>query len=211
MDSSLLDQNINWKKLHSYVKTNLKDDKTGHDYEHTKRVLMIALEIAENCSWVDYDVLVASCLLHDIAYREGVVKNHHLKGAEDSESILRFLGFNELKIKKIKDAIEDHGCHIGKPVRKNEELQIESKILRDSDNIDALGAIGLARQISFCASQGIPIFKSKEDIFNQSMYGGVKEIITWADKMLTVSGKKIAEKRVQIMKDFLRQIEEEFI
>ena len=210
MEQSKLDKKINWKKLHDYVKISLKDDKTGHDYEHTRRVLLIAADIAKSCANVDYDVLTAACLMHDIAYKDGPVKDHHIKGAEESESIIRILGFDNLKVKKIKEAIEDHVGHVQKPLRKNEELQIESRILRDADNIDALGAIGLIRQISFCVARGIPYFISKEDKFNESVYGGIREIMTWADNMLTVGGRKIAKERLKIMKDFLEQMEKEY-
>ena len=39
---------------------------TAHDKEHIYRVLFNALEIAKTESNVNYDILVAACLLHDI-------------------------------------------------------------------------------------------------------------------------------------------------
>ena len=38
---------IDFEKIENYVKESLKNDKTGHDFEHTKRVLKIAEEIAK--------------------------------------------------------------------------------------------------------------------------------------------------------------------
>ena len=45
-------------------------DDSAHDREHIYRVLFSALEIAKAEAEVDYDVLIAACLLHDIGRRE---------------------------------------------------------------------------------------------------------------------------------------------
>jgi uncharacterized protein len=199
------------KEIENYVRESLKEDKSGHDYLHVMRVLKNALKISKNYPNADLEILSISCLLHDIAFKDRGVREHHLAGAKQAELILRNFHFPEDKIKKIKVVIEDHCGNISAPIRKNSELCIESKIMRDADNIDALGSIGIIRQIAFCTANKIPFFKSKEDIFNESVYGGMKEIITWADKMLTPEGKKIGEQRVPIMKDFLKQLEMEYL
>lgn len=41
-------------------------DDSAHDKEHVYRVLYHALRIAKMLHNVDYDVLIAACLLHDI-------------------------------------------------------------------------------------------------------------------------------------------------
>lgn len=205
-----LDKRVNWKKLHAYVKEGLKNDKTGHDYEHTIRVLKICMDIAEKIKGIDYDVLVAAALLHDISYRHGHLKDHHLVGAAESEDILRLLKFSEEKIKKIKLAIEDHVGIIGKPLRKNEELIAESKILRDADNVDALGSIGIIRRIAFCSKNNYTYFRSKEDRLGDSIYGALKDLLNWPNKMLTPEGKKLADSKLYLVKDFLKEIEKEY-
>ena len=42
----------------------------AHDSEHVRRVLYLALEIAETEEGVDRDLLIAACLLHDIGRPE---------------------------------------------------------------------------------------------------------------------------------------------
>ena len=54
-----------YRAILSYMDERL--DATSHDAEHTRRVLFGALEIAEGEQDVDFDVLIAACLLHDIA------------------------------------------------------------------------------------------------------------------------------------------------
>lgn len=210
MDSEHLNKDINWKRLHDFVREGLKDDKTGHDYEHTRRVVKIAVQIAGKMKSVDYDVLVAASLLHDIAYRHGAIKNHHLVGAEEAIGVLKTLNFPESKIEKIKLAIEDHVGIIGEPVRKDDELEIESKILRDADNVDALGSIGVIRMIAFCTSHNYNYFRSKEDKFNESIYGALKGLLNWPSKMLTEEGRRLADSRIPVIRDFLSEIEKEY-
>jgi len=202
-----LTPSLNWKKLKKIVETGLKKDKSGHDYSHTLRVLEDAFLIVKSYPSADLDILVSACYLHDISYTKGFVKDHHLAGAKLALSILKEINFPEEKIDRVKIAIEDHVGQTIKPLRKDEELQLESKILRDADNLDALGKIGIERQISFCKSHGIPLFKSKEDKFNDSVYGGVKEIINWADRMLTPEGKSLGKQRTKVMKEFLKKVE----
>lgn len=196
------------KNLESYVKESLKDDKSGHDYAHTKRVLKNAMQIAKNYPEADIEVLTAACWLHDIAFKRGFVRDHHLIGAKDAEEYLKASVFPVTKVAKVIMAIEDHVRKAAKPLRSDSELSTESKILNDADNLDALGKIGIKRQLDFCKANNIPLFLSKEDKFNQSAYGGFKEIITWADKMLTPEGKKLAQSRVKVMKEFVKKIEE---
>ena len=45
-------------------------DDSAHDREHVYRVLYHALEIAKTLTNVDYDILIAACLLHDIGRKE---------------------------------------------------------------------------------------------------------------------------------------------
>jgi len=196
-----------WQELLKITKEGLTNDKTGHDYEHTIRVLKNALLISRSYE-VDYDILIASCLLHDIAYRNGRVNDHHLVGAKIAGEVLNELKFPKDKIKKVVIAIEDHVTHMVAAIRKNEDLQIESKILRDCDNIDAVGSIGLIRMISFCVSQGFPYF-SLEEGFNKSIYSGVNELTKWPAKMLTPEARKLGEERIKILQDFTEQLEKE--
>ncbi|MEK6885956.1 MAG: HD domain-containing protein [Nanoarchaeota archaeon] len=198
------------QKLDSIIREALKKDKSGHDYAHALRVLRNAEEIAANYQEVDSEVLTAACLLHDIAFEEGWVKDHHIVGAELAGPILEKIYFPKIKIKRVQIAIEDHVGNISEPIRENSELSIESKILRDADNIDALGEIGLQRAISFNTSANRSRFKSKNDGFQDSLYGAIKGMLTWSDKMLTPEGRRIGESRLPVMKDFLKQLEKEY-
>lgn len=204
-----LDASTDWDKLDAIVLNTLEGEKSGHDYAHSIRVLKNALEIAKSYPGIDLDVLVAGCLLHDIACRHGAIKGHHIIGAQMAGPILNEVGFPNGKIKRVQEVIEDHVGNIMKGVREESDLSIESKIVRDADNVDAVGSIGLIRQIAFSTHVQKPYFKSEEDELNDSIYGGVKTIMTWVEKMHTPEAKKIANERLEIMGDFLEQLKKE--
>ncbi len=189
----------------------LKNDKTGHDFKHTKRVLKSALKISKNYLEADKEVLILACLLHDIAFRGGLVKDHNLVGAKQAGKILLDLHFSEEKTKKIVIAIEDHSRSFSIPLRKDKELQIESKILFDADTIDALGKMGLQRMIFFSNSQKFPIIITKSDKVNQSLHGNLKLLLTWPDIMLTEEGKNIGKKSLKPIKNKIREIEKNYL
>lgn len=203
-----LDKTINWQRLNDYVKESLKYEKTGHDYNHTKRVLKIALEIADKCENVDYNILVASCLLHDIANRDGRIPEHNIASGDESETIVKLLGFNDEKALKIKQAIWNHVFR--EDNIENNLLQIESKILMDSHNIDNLGSIGLIKIAARSLKKELPIFTTKEDSLGDSIYGNIKFLLSMPQRMLTQEGNKIASTRIKILKDFLEGLEKEY-
>ena len=76
--------------------------------------------------------------------------------------------------------------------------------------MDALGSIGISRAVSFGMAKGFPLFKSKNDSLNDSIYGTIKELTTWDKAMFTNKAKRIARERIKTMKKFMKSLEEEF-
>ena len=80
--------------LEHYMRACMGD--SAHDGEHVRRVLYLALEIAEAEPAADRDVLMAACLLHDIG-REEQFQNpalcHARAGAEKAYRFLLEHGF----------------------------------------------------------------------------------------------------------------------
>ena len=185
------------KKLDKWVKEKSLKEKSGHDYSHAKRVEKIALNLAKDFKNIDYEVLIASCLIHDTYEKNKTPK------------ILKNLGFEKEKIQKINKIVIQFR-HIGKKPKEKFVKSIESEIFLDADNLDAMGSIGISRAIAFGTSRGFPLFKSKDDSLNDSIYGTIKEIIKWKDSMHTKEAKKMAKKRMRIMKKFLQNMEKEF-
>lgn len=118
---------------------------SAHNLDHVFRVYNLCLLIAKHEEGVDLEVLIPAAMLHDIArVEESKDKtgelDHAILGSEIAEDILRKLQYEEEKIQRIKNCIIAHRFRTG-----NEPTTIEAKILFDSDKLDAIGAIGIAR------------------------------------------------------------------
>lgn len=59
---------VQYNKIENYMLQCMKD--SAHDQEHIYRVLYLSLDIAKYEINVDMDILIASCLLHDIGREE---------------------------------------------------------------------------------------------------------------------------------------------
>ena len=132
-----------------------KED-SAHDKEHIYRVLYNALEIARTENNVDYDVLIAACLLHDIGRKEQFENPalcHAIVGSEKAYQFLLAHGFEMSYAEQVKQCIKTHRY------RKNNLPQsIEAKILFDADKLDVAGAIGIARTLLYKGSISEPLY-----------------------------------------------------
>lgn len=191
------------------------DKKGAHDFSHTKRVYKNALEIAKSEKNVDLDVLKAAVLLHDIARRKedfGECKCHADEGAKMAPVILKKAGFPEKKISEVVHCIKVH--------RKSKGLKaetIEAKILQDADKIDIFGAIGIARTFMHLSkkmlmhSDSSRRLTSFEDINSDSILEQLRSLFfARRNHFNTKKGWQIVQKRLDFLKKFIRQFEEEW-
>jgi uncharacterized protein len=174
------------------------------------RVLNTALTIAAPYKRVDYDVLVAACMLHDI--KTNPIKDHQLRSADEAGKILKSMKFSADMIEKIRHAIKNHNrAFSAKGIDKDNKLSIEAKILCDADRLDAVGAVGIVRMINFSNKQEVPLFISKNDKLDETLYGNMKYMIKIGGKMFTPQAKIIAWQRLGIMKAFNNNLKAESI
>lgn len=129
---------------------------SAHDKEHIYRVLYNALEIAGAETDVDYDILIAACLLHDIGRREQLEDPslcHALVGAEKAFRFLTEQGFGEEFAQRVRHCIRTHRFRDSmKPE------SIEAKILFDADKLDVTGAVGIARTLQYKGTVSEPLY-----------------------------------------------------
>jgi len=205
-----LSNRYDWDSLGDIVKKRLQYEKTGHDYAHIMRVLENALKIAEPYKKIDYDVLVAASLLHDISLEKSPIKNHQITSAAEAIKILKKMKFSSDTIKKVEYVILCHNKNFSK-IKISEKLTLEAQILCDADLLDAIGSIGLIRMINFSLHQKIPYFISKNDALDQSYYGNIKYMIKIGQNMHTPQAKLLTWQRLALMRIFLRELESESV
>ena len=148
-----------YRQIESYMLECMKD--SAHDKDHIYRVLYNALNIARTEKNVDYDVLITSCLLHDIGRKEQYENpelSHAVVGSEKAYKYLINNGYDVDFAENVKDCILTHRF------RQNEQPNtIEAKILFDADKLDVTGALGVARTLLYQGKVGEPLYSLRSD------------------------------------------------
>ena len=145
--------------LEQYMISQMVD--SAHDKEHIYRVLYNALRIAKMEQDVDYDVLIAACLLHDIGRKEQFENQelcHAMVGSDKAYHFLLEHGFDEQYAEKVKHCIQTHRYR-----KTNLPQSLESKILFDADKLDAAGAMGIARTLVYKGTVAEPLYSLLPD------------------------------------------------
>jgi len=152
-------QRLMYNKIEKHMYECMKD--TAHDPEHIFRVLYNSINIAsKRKEKINFDVLIASCLLHDIG-REEQFKNENVCHAKIGGIMAKeFLLKNNWKEE---DAEHVNNCISTHRFRGNNFPEsIEAKILFDSDKLDAVGGLGIARTLLYQGIIGTQIYKIKD-------------------------------------------------
>lgn len=129
---------------------------TAHDKEHIYRVLYQALDLAATVNPVDYDILIAACLLHDIGRKEQFENPaicHAMAGGEKAYQFLLKHGFEPCYAEHVKQCIQTHRYRRNQPPQ-----SLEAKILFDADKLDVTGAIGIARTLLYKGIVSEPLY-----------------------------------------------------
>lgn len=205
-------------KLYTYLIEKFSNEGTGHDWHHILRVTNNALLISDT-EGGDKTVIELAALLHDIddhKFNGGDVE----AGARTAKKVMIELGFDEELIEKVTSIINKvsyKGANVDSVPN-----SIEGQIVQDADRLDAIGAIGIARAFAYGGSKNRPIYEPNvahelHDSFDQYMNAKSHTINHFYEKLLllkgkmnTKTGKKMAEKRHQVMVDFLDQFYDEW-
>lgn len=200
--------------IENYMLECMKD--SAHDKEHIYRVLYNALDIAAHERGVDYNVLVAACLLHDVG-REEQFKDPTLDHAEvGGDKAYKFLtdnGFTSEFAAHVKSCIVTHRFRKSKPPE-----SLEARILFDADKLDVTGAMGVARTLMYKAGVGDPLYTLGDDGMPSSGDGDEKhsffqeyhyKLKNLYDKFFTERGRQIAEIRRSAAAAFYNSLKNE--
>ena len=147
--------------LDAYMRKCMRDADGAHDHEHVYRVLGVALDIAATEPEANADVVIAACLLHDIARRDQLRDKrvcHAERGAEKAEKFLKKNGFGEEFAQRVAECVRTHRFRRG-----GAPQSIEAKILFDADKIDVCGATGIARTLLYQGHHGGALYAQSAD------------------------------------------------
>lgn len=202
-------------EIEAFVKQQLQDDCTGHDWWHVDRVRKVALYIAKQ-EKADLFLVELVALLHD-------VDDWKFSTADETSKVndlLAELGFAQSESEQIRQMISEVSFK-GNQVD-DSTTSLEAAIVQDADRIDALGAIGIARcfaygghkkqkiynpDISVQEHSSFEEYKSKESTSINHFY---EKLLLLKGRMKTETGKHIATKRHQLMQQYLDEFIDEW-
>ncbi|MEL7553817.1 HD domain-containing protein [Pseudomonas protegens] len=205
-----------YQSLASDLLAFLPEDSTdgSHDLSHIHRVWMNVRRLQDK-EGGDLEALLAATLLHDCV---AVEKNSPLRSqastlsANKAASILQRMGWPAPRIELVAHAVQAHSFSAGV-----EPLTLEARILQDSDRLDAIGMIGVARCFYIAGRMGSALY----DITNPTAIGRPYQdkrftiehfhtkLLSLASGFQTVEGARLAAVRHARLRDFLDGFMEE--
>ena len=182
---------------------------TGHDWYHIERVWKNAKKIAVHYPEANHLQIELAALLHD-RYDHKIVDNVEEAKDEVRELLVKY-GLTKDLIENILYSIDAVGFRNGKnPLQ---PITIEDKIVQDSDRLDAIGAIAIARTFVYSGANQRPIYTGEpqdvlekaHDLEDTAIGHFYKKLLTLSDTLHTPEARKIAKGRHEFMKDYLTQ------
>lgn len=206
------------EQLTAQVATFFEQQHADHDFYHIQRVVKLAQKIQE-IEGGDYFVITCAALLHDIS-------DHKLNGGimNDNGRVTRLY----LKELNCSPELTDQICDIVDKVSykgagvEDESGSLELKIVRDADRLDAIGAIGIARAFHFGGARNRPFFVPDVTPTNHTSFEAYssdkshtinhfyEKLLLLKERLETETAKQIAQKRHQLMQDFVDQFHAEW-
>ena len=206
MNEQIIEQTV------AYVRNELGEDATGHDWFHVDRVRRAALHISHQEQAGDPFIIEMAALLHDIPDEK--LNKTAEAGKKKLDLFFQSIELPEDEQNDIVQIIESISYKGG---RKTELKSFEAKIVQDADRLDAIGAIGIARAFAYGGKKGQPIYDPTVNVREEmsleeyrkgkstSIHHFYEKLLKLKDLLNTDTAKEIAEKRHQVMELFLEQ------
>lgn len=186
-----------------------------HDWHHVERVVENAETLAGRTDQtVDEDVLLGAAWLHDIGRKresDGEIADHAEWGAAEARRILETQGVDPATVDAVAHCIRAH--------RFSNDVEPESreaKLLSDADNLDAIGAVGLARTFAYAGEHGRTLHdpalppEADDSPAGETSFNHVhKKLLRIRDRMYTDAGRALAADRHAFLETFVEQFEGE--
>jgi Predicted HD superfamily hydrolase len=198
----------------------------AHDLLHLERVVATAKRIAAS-EGADLTVVIPAAWLHDyvVVPKDDPRRNQASRlAAVEACAYLASIGYpsspaqsdNAAKREAVLDAIA-HAIEAHSFSANIAPQTLEAKVVQDADRLDGIGAIGVARCFACSGTMNRPFYSSVDpfcttrepDDARFTIDHFYRKLFKTAASMQTQAGKKEAERRVEVMRGFLRELGEE--
>jgi len=198
------------------VQTLYPDADPVHGFDHILRVLALAERIGQ-AEGADMSVVRAAALLHDLGRAEADAAglDHAQVAGERARALLD--GASPEWVEAVVEAILAHRFRSGPA-----PASLEGRVLFDADKLDAIGAVGVARAIAYGALDGQRLWapvtqdyvarwrdKQTEPDEHTPAHEFVVKLSQLQDRMLTPTGRRLAQERHAYMAAFFTRLADE--
>jgi len=210
-------KDLSIEQSEKFVRNELGEDATGHDWYHVNRVRRNALHICKLENIGDPFIIEMAALLHDIPDEK--LNTTIEQGKTKLNSFLKTIMIPDEAKGHIEEIIDSISYKGGK---KTELKTIEAKIVQDADRLDAIGAIGIARAFAYGGGKGQSIYDPAVSVREEmsieeyrkgkstSIHHFYEKLLKLKDLLNTDTAKKMAANRHQMMLSFLEQFYQEW-
>lgn len=190
------------------VRECLSADSSGHDMDHVWRVFRLSQRFADELD-ADREVVGCAALTHDL---HRVVGNGTGCDPEetlaDVAAILENAGVDRDRISAVQHCVAVHDDLSFRQEDPQPET-LEAEILRDADNLDAMGAIGVARTFAFGGAHGTPLWDPDGDEYSQ-LYHFEDKLLRLREELHTDPARRLAEERHAFLQEFFERFRAEW-
>lgn len=208
------------ERVRATVAEDLAGDATGHDLTHLDRVARLGVALAEH-EGADPAVVAVAAYCHDlhrlIERGEGHVR--HVASSAVEELVRAALARARVPTAQVEPVVAcvafcgRHGF-----TGDHDSGSLEACVLRDADNLDAIGAVGIARAFVFGVALGEPMWVPDADAAQHYEPGRTssvlhhfeEKLLHLRDDMLTRAGRAVADERHAVLERFVTQFRREW-
>lgn len=190
------------KKAEAFAREVFAGDASGHDIDHTLRVLHMAQRIAAE-EGADEQLVQLAALLHDVDDRK--ISPDTCETLDRARSFLHSCDVSPEKTERILRIISCVSFSSG-----GRPDSLEGKCVQDADRLDAMGAIGIARAFAFGGSRGRRMHDPEGKTEGTTISHFYEKLLHLEGLMNTDTGRRIARERHSFMEHFLGEFNREW-
>lgn len=202
--------------LRPQVEAMFAKDSSGHDVSHLERTKNTAIYLAQKEGG---DVLVCALgsYLHDIHRAMEIEVGRFVTPLESLGLVRKLLANLDLTSEQLEGicaCVEHHENYNWNGANVDD---INALIVQDADNLDAIGAIGVARAFSYGGAHGMALYDPAVPLVEKSDYSEfegkdastlhhfINKTLRLGRYMNTETGKQLAERKTAYMRGFLEE------
>jgi uncharacterized protein len=190
------------------VHEHLADDASGHDMHHVWRVFRLGQRFAGALD-ADRTVVGSAALIHDLHRTMGDGTGcDPADTLGEVERILADAGLSRKRIDAVRHCVAVHD-DLAFRGEDPQPRTLEAEILRDADNLDATGAVGIARTFAFGGAHGTPLWDPEGHEYSQ-LYHFEDKLLRLREELHTEPARELAEARHEFLETFMERFRAEW-